>query len=81
MDDKRIRNEEELNGTAGGRGPVIPPQHFNVGDKVLLRLYPEYGVGTVRSASMVSSGGQYVVQFDSGMMTADEYEFIPATPA
>ncbi len=70
--------EEMTEKTAGGAGVDIPPQRFNVGDKVLLRIYPEYGVGTVREAKVVSGGWQYVVQFSAGMMTADECEFIPA---
>ncbi|MBP3196906.1 MAG: hypothetical protein J6N21_07860 [Butyrivibrio sp.] len=72
--------EDQLREVSGGSvaGVVIPPQRFNVGDKVLLRIYPEYGVGTVREAKVVTSGWQYTVQFDAGMMTADECEFIPA---
>ena len=78
--DKRM-TEEQLNSVAGGIGvgQDVPPQHFNVGDKVLLRLYPEYGVGIVRSAYVESGAWKLTVQFDAGMMTADEFEFIPAT--
>ncbi len=71
-------NETQLNQVTGGSDISFSPQRFNVGDRVLLRLYAEYGVGTVREARMVSGGWQYTVQFDAGMMTADEYEFIPA---
>ena len=70
--------DEQLREVSGGSQVVIPPQRFNVGDRVLLRIYPEYGVGTVREAKVVTSGWQYTVQFDAGMMTADEFEFIPA---
>ncbi len=73
-----LLTEQELKNVAGGAGLNIPPQRFNVGDKVLLMIYPEYGVGTVRQAKVVSGSWQYTVQFDAGMMTADEFEFIPA---
>ncbi len=73
-----ILTEEQLENVAGGAGPDIPPQRFNIGNQVLLRIYPEYGVGTVRQAKVVSGSWQYTVQFDAGMMTADEFEFIPA---
>ncbi len=71
---------DEISKVAGGTdgGTNIPAQRFNVGDKVLMRVYSEFGVGTVREAKVVNSKWQYVVQFDSGMITADEFEFIPA---
>ena len=78
MDEKKSLNNEELKEVVGGRSSELPVQHFFVGDKVLLRIYPEYGVGIVRQAKMLSGGWQYVVQFDAGMMTADDFEFIPA---
>ncbi|WP_024864866.1 hypothetical protein [Butyrivibrio sp. FCS014] len=77
MKDIRL-NDDQLNNVAGGKGLNIPPQRFNVGDKVLLRIYPEYGVGIVREAKVEASAWKYTVQFDAGMMTADEFEFIPA---
>ncbi len=70
--------DEQLKNVAGGSNVTINPQRFNVGDKVILRIYPEYGVGIVREAKVVSGSWQYTVQFDAGMMTADEFEFIPA---
>ena len=76
--EKLLLTEEQLENVAGGAGPDISPQRFNIGDHVLLRIYPEYGVGTVRQAKVVSGSWQYTVQFDAGMMTADEFEFIPA---
>ncbi len=75
--EERILSDKEAEMITGGKGASIPAQHFNVGDKVLLRLYPQYGVGIVREASVVAGSWQYTVQFDAGMMTADEFEFIP----
>ncbi len=72
-----LLNDDQINNVAGGAASV-PAQRFSVGDSVLLRIYPEYGVGTVREARVESHGWVYVVQFSAGMMTADEYEFIPA---
>ena len=77
MKDNRL-DDDQLNNVAGGMGLNIPPQHFNVGDTVLLRIYPEYGVGIVREARVEAGAWKYTVQFDAGMMTADEFEFIPA---
>ncbi len=73
-------NMDEISQVTGGTdgGTNIPAQRFNVGDNVLMRIYAEFGVGTVREARVVNSSWQYVVQFDSGMITADEFEFIPA---
>ncbi len=76
MEDRRLTDEQLIN-VAGGAGGSIPPQRFNVGDRVLLRIYPEYGVGTVRECRVESGSWKYTVQFDAGMMTADEFEFIP----
>lgn len=76
--EKTKLNDELLDNVAGGSSYDIPPQHFYVGDMVLLRLYPEYGVGTVREATLVSGNWQYSVQFDMGWMSADECEFMPA---
>ena len=78
MAEKNVLNDESMNKVSGGVDSDIPAQHFNVGDKVLLRLYPQYGVGTVREAVVVAGSWQLTVQFDAGMMTADEFEFIPA---
>ena len=78
MENNHNIQDEQLNNVSGGYGTNVAPQRFNIGDFVLLRLYPEYGVGKVREARMVTIGWQYTVQFDAGMMTADEYEFIPA---
>ena len=75
---KEQMDDEQLGKVVGGSGVDLPPQRFNVGDQVLLRIYPEYGVGKIREAKVVSGSWQYTAQFDAGMMTADEYEFIPA---
>ena len=78
MAEKNVLNDESMNKVSGGVGSDIPAQHFFKGDKVLLMLYPQYGVGIVREAVVVAGSWQLTVQFDAGMMTADEYEFIPA---
>ena len=78
MENRNMLNDDQLNKVSGGAGTDVPPQHFFVGDSVLLRIYPEYGVGIVREARVESGAWKYVVQFDAGMMTADEFEFIPA---
>ena len=78
MENMNKLNEEQLQDVVGGSNINLGPQRFNVGDKVLLRIYPEYGVGIVREAKVVSGNWKYTVQFDAGMMTADECEFIPA---
>ncbi len=71
-------DDDLLDQVAGGASGDIPPQRFGVGERVMLRLYPEYGVGIVRNVSLVRGNWQYTVQFDAGRMSADEYEFIPA---
>lgn len=79
MSEENKVKDEQLENVVGGVfvGDILP-QHFSVGDRVLLYLYPSYGVGIVREAKVVSRSWQYTVQFDSGMITADEFEFIPA---
>ena len=71
-------NDDVLDQAAGGACGNIPPQHFNIGDRVKLLLYPEYGIGTVMDASLVSNDWHYSVQFDAGLMSANETEFIHA---
>ncbi len=82
MENKNILNEEQLMKVAGGDGVTQPARHFSEGDRVLLRIYPEYGVGTIREMRLVEASGrsywECVVQFDAGMMTADQDEFISA---
>lgn len=77
MENNRL-NEEQLENVTGGSAADVRTQIFFVGDKVLLRVYPEYGVGTVRAASIVSGRWQLTVQFNAGMMTADQSEFMAA---
>ncbi|MCR5487053.1 MAG: hypothetical protein K6F35_05925 [Lachnospiraceae bacterium] len=82
MEDKKILKDDQMAEVAGGKEYGMPVQHFFVGDKVLLRIYPEYGVGTIREMRVVEGSGrsywECVVQFDAGMMTADQDEFISA---
>ncbi len=79
MENNNNLNENELKKVGGGSSDYIPRQLFFVGDKVLVRIYPEYGVGTVRAVDGVPGSWECVVQFVDGMMTADQSEFIPAT--
>ena len=72
-------NGDQLDQAVGGTGPYLPPQRFNVGDHVQLFAYPEeYGIGTVVAVNIAGSSWSYTVQFDGGVVTADQSEFIPA---
>ena len=71
-------DDDLLDQVAGGASGDIPPKRFGVGDQVILRYYPEYGVGIVKNASIVRGNWLYTVQFDAGLMSADEHEFLPA---
>ena len=83
MTENNKLNDEQMKQVSGGRGEtVVPTQHFFEGDRVMLLLYREYGVGTVIATKCVrdSKGPHWecTVQFDMGIMTADETEFIAA---
>lgn len=70
--------DEELENVAGGNGNSLKSSRFNVGDKVILMIYPEYGIGTVISVYMKEGRWQCVVKFAAGVMDADEIEFVPS---
>ncbi len=76
--ENRTLNEEQLDQTTGGTGPYLPPQRFNVGDCVLLLVYPAYGIGKVTAVQSTGSSWSCTVLFGAGLMTADQSEFIPA---
>ena len=80
---KNILNNDQLEKAAGGNDISVPIQRFKPGDKVLLRIYPQYGVGTVVAVQLVEGNyGPYwecQVEFASGVMTADQAEFIESS--
>ena len=51
---------------------------YNVGDRVIVQIYPEYGVGTVLNTYLNHRVWICRVLFDSGEMEADQNEFLPA---
>ncbi len=78
MKNKNKLDDDMLDKVSGGDGGDVPPQLFNIGDRVTLKVYPQYGIGTVVEARLVSGSWQYTAEFDGGTMTADESEFTPA---
>ncbi len=78
MENKKILNEEQLETVAGGTISDLPRQLFSVGDKVTLFVYPDFGVGVITAAQLVSGNWQYVAQFGDNTITADQSEFLPA---
>ena len=68
--------DETLEVVAGGK--LASTARFQVGDKVTLIVYPEFGVGTVASIYMQGGIWKCVVRFDSGIIEASDIEFIPA---
>ena len=76
--ENRTLNEEQLDQATGGTGPHLPPQRFNVGDRVQLLVYPKYGVGKVTAVNITGSSWTCTAKFDAGVVTADESEFITA---
>ncbi|WP_022776999.1 hypothetical protein [Butyrivibrio sp. AE3009] len=70
--------DNELENIAGGAAGTASTPRFAIGDKVMLLIYPEFGVGTVMNVYMQASMWKCVVRFDSGMIDASDIEFIPA---
>ncbi len=62
----------------GGSGESYPAPRYKVGDKVLLKDYPKYGVGTVKNVYLKNSMWTCQVYFDAGVMDASQDEFLPA---
>ena len=79
MSEMIMMNENELETITGGAlGTTASTPRFAIGDKVMLLVYPEFGVGTVMNVYMQASMWKCVVRFDSGMIDASDIEFIPA---
>ena len=78
MEEKSRLNEAELKEVAGGANGYASASIFNVGDKVLFRLNPEFGVGVVKNVYMSNGVWKCTVMFDTGIMDAADVEFIPA---
>ncbi len=82
MTDKIIMENEELEKVTGGLSfsatPSATTPKYNVGDKVSVLLYPEFGIGTVRNVYLKNSYWYCQVMFDQGIMDANQDEFIPA---
>ena len=78
MENKINLNESELEKVAGGSGSTDSRQRFFIGDKVMLFVYPDYGVGTVTAVQNTGSSWSVVAQFGDNTVTADQSEFIPA---
>ncbi len=78
MEEKNMLNEVELKEVAGGANGYASAPRFNVGDKVTLIVYPEFGVGVVKNVYMNNGVWKCTVMFDTGIMDASDIEFIPA---
>ena len=75
MDIHRL-NDSELGAVTGGSGGCTTTPRFQVGDRVSLMVYPEYGVGTVTNVYMDGTLWKCTVRFDAGEIDAPEIEFI-----
>ena len=78
MEEKSRLNEAELKEVAGGANGYGSAPRFDVGDKVSLMLYPEFGVGVVKNVYMSNGVWNCTVIFDTGITDASDIEFIPA---
>ncbi len=78
MENKNILNDDELKEVAGGATGYASTARFSVGDKVTLIVYPEFGIGVVKSVYMKSGSWYCTVFFDAGIMDASDIEFVPA---
>lgn len=77
MTDKNILNDNELQEVTGGSVSTSTPR-FQVGDKVSLIVYPEFGVGVVQKVYMSGGIWKCLVKFDAGLIDTSDIEFIPA---
>ena len=77
MDIHRL-NDSELEAVTGGSGECTSMLCFQVGDRVSLIVYPEYGVGTVIRVYMDGTVWKCTVRFDADEIDAPEIEFIRA---
>ena len=55
MENKINLNENELEKVAGGSGSTDSRQRFFIEDKVMLFVYPDYGVGEVTAVQSTGS--------------------------
>lgn len=78
MTDRNMINDAELENVTGGVTGIASTPRFSIGDKVMLLVYPEFGVGTVMSVYMQGAVWKCTVRFDSGIIEASDIEFIPA---
>ena len=69
-------NLDQLGSVTGGTADA--PAKYSVGDKVSLFVYPEYGVGKIIDMHLEAGGWMCTVEFDKGIITAQEVEFSPA---
>ena len=78
MDEKYRLDIDDLENVTGGTQVAATTPRFSVGDRVTIRLYPEYGVGTVTNVYINNSMWTCQVYFDAGVMDASQDEFLPA---
>ncbi|MBQ3797134.1 MAG: hypothetical protein II842_12830 [Butyrivibrio sp.] len=78
MEDKNRVNDNELTAVTGGAATKASAPRFQVGDKVTLIVYPEFGIGTIVNVYMGGTGWNCTARFDSGIIDASDIEFIPA---
>ena len=77
MDENYRLDIDDLENVTGGTGESYPVPKYNVGDRVLLNVYPDYGVGTVMNVYFKDSIWTCQVRFDAGIMDAPQDEFDP----
>ncbi len=79
MTTMNMMNEEKLEKVVGGKTIAgSATSRFAVGDRVTLIVYPDFGVGVVKSVYNSDMGWKCVVLFDSGMIDALQDEFLMA---
>ena len=76
IESKKINDNQTIQVTGGSGG--INKKIYNVGDKVKLNIYPEFGIGTVHSVYIKDDDWVCTVYFKEGIMDAVQYEFMPA---
>ena len=78
MEKKNTVSDVELKEVTGGANSYASTARFSVGDKVTLIVYPEFGIGVVKSVYMKNGSWYCTVFFDAGIMDASDIEFAPA---
>ena len=77
--DKVKLNDELLDSVSGGANEYLT-QKFDIGNRVMLSVYPEFGIGTVREVHLDGRFRCWMceVAFDGGIIECDQDELIPA---